>query len=242
MIIMETDLIFSLIIISIAFFCESIFGFGGGLISIPLLSLFLGVKEAVTLILIFQLLMGLLIIKTHKEIDWKIARPMTVGLIIGTLVGTYMLSIIPASILRTILAISIFFFLLKMTLLKGFTFGKEKKWGFVAGLLGGWFQGIIGTGGPVFTMYLTVTLSTKSVFRATLIYLFFITSVIRFIASVPTGLITSEIIFLAVPVIPFFLVAIFLGHKVHKRIPEKHYRYAVEAILFFAAISMLIKK
>lgn len=49
------------IIIALAFFGESIFGFGGGLIAIPLLSLLIGVKDAVTLVLIFQLLMGLMI-------------------------------------------------------------------------------------------------------------------------------------------------------------------------------------
>src|SRR5258708_33640020 len=81
MIIMNETALLAAIIIAIAFFGESIFGFGGGLISIPLLSLLIGVKGAVTLVLIFQLLTGLLIWKSYKHIDWKSAKPMTLSIV-----------------------------------------------------------------------------------------------------------------------------------------------------------------
>jgi len=232
------------IIITIAFFSESIFGFGGGLISIPLLSLILGVKDSVTVILIFQLLMGFLIFKTHKDTDWKIAIPMTVGLVIGTLLGTYSLSLVDDVFLRRFLAVSIMAFLLKMTIFKGFNFGKHKQtsWGVVAGLVGGWFQGMIGTGGPVFTMYMAVALPRKAAFRATLIYLFFATSVVRVLVSIQTGLLNKRVFDLAWPAVIPFLIAIFVGQRVHHKIDDKYYRMAVWIILFFAAVTMLLKR
>jgi len=58
-------------IITLAFLGEAMFGFGGGLIAVPLLSLLLGVKEAVTLVLIFQVLMGFLLIRCYRDIAWK---------------------------------------------------------------------------------------------------------------------------------------------------------------------------
>lgn len=238
---MNIIFVVSTLIIFLSFLGESIFGFGGGLISIPLLSLLIDVKDAVNVVLIFQFLMGLLIIKSYKDISWKIALSMTIGLIVGTLLGLYMLSIIPPQLLRKILAISIFIFLIKMVFLKGLVFGKDKKWGLITGIIGGWFQGIIGTGGPIFTMYLTVVLQDKISFRATLIYLFFLTSVIRLLFSIPSGLISNNVFNLTVPIIPFFLIAIYIGNHVHKKIDEKYYKYAVELILLFAAISLLIK-
>ena len=85
---MDINALLVALIIAVAFLGEAIFGFGGGLISVPLLSLILNVKEAVTLVLIFQLRMGLLIFKSYKHITWKVAKPMTLGVIVGTILGT----------------------------------------------------------------------------------------------------------------------------------------------------------
>ena len=236
-------LILSVFIITLAFFGESLFGFGGGLISIPLLSFVLGVKDAVTLALIFQLLMGLLIFQNYKNTDWKVAFPMTVGLIIGGTIGTFTLSLLSNVFLERLLAISIFVFLAKMIFFNGFTFGDRihKGWGVVAGLLGGWIQGVIGTGGPVLSMYLAVAAPEKRVFRATLIYLLFMVSLTRVVTSLGRGLLTPKLFSLSLPILPFFLVAIFIGHSIHTKIPEKYYRYVVYAILFFSGVSMLFK-
>src|SRR5258708_7048078 len=137
--------ILTTLIITIAFFGESIFGFGGGLIAVPLLSILLGVKIAVTVVLMFQLCMGLLIFGSYKHTNLKLLLPMTITLVAGTIIGTYTLSVVSDSFLRIFLAISIFLFLAKSFFFKGFDFMKqnEKMWGNIAGLFGGLFQGII---------------------------------------------------------------------------------------------------
>lgn len=236
-------IVLSVIIVTLAFFGESLFGFGGGLISIPLLSFVLGVKNAVTLALIFQLLMGLLLFQNYKQTNWKVAIPMTVGLVIGGTIGTFTLSLLSNIFLERLLAVSIFIFLAKMIFFNGFTFGDSthKAWGVVAGVVGGWVQGVIGTGGPVLSMYLAIATPDKAVFRATLIYLLFMVSVVRVVTSLGRGLLTPQLISLSLPVLPFFLLAIFIGHRIHTKIPEKYYRYAVYTILFFSAVSMLFK-
>src|SRR5260221_1729958 len=121
-----------------------------------------------------------------------------------------------------------------MIFFNGFTFGdsKHKIWGVITGLVGGWIQGVIGTGGPVLSMYLAIATPDKAVFRATLIYLLFIVSVTRVVASFGRGLLTPQLLALSLPILPFFLVAIFVGHFIHAKIAEKYYRYAVYAILF----------
>lgn len=237
-------LAFSIIIISIAFFGESIFGMGGGFISIPLLTIILGPKIGVTLVLVFQLLMGFLIFHTYKYIHWKVVIPMTISIIIGTIIGTYTLSLVSDIFLKKFLAITIFIFLGKMIFFPKITFKKkhEKMWGFFTGAVGGLFQGMTGTSSPIFAMYLTSFNLNKSTLRATFIYIFFATSVVRVIISFSRGLFTKEVLSLVLPAIPFFLLAIFLGHHVHKKINEKYYRYTVYAILFFSAILLLFRR
>jgi uncharacterized protein len=236
-------IIIALPIITLAFLGESIFGFGGGLISIPLLSIFLDVKDSVTLILIFQFFMGLLIIGSYKHIAWKTLLPMTITLVFGTILGTYLLSTVSDSFLRIFFAFTIFAFLLRMLFFNGLEFIKKKMktWSAISGFLGGLLQGIIGISGPLLTMYLLVALPKKSEFRAALIYLFFITSIIRVIISYTEGLFNQTVTTLALTIIPFFLLAIYAGHHIHKRIDEKYYRIAVYIILFVSAVLMLIK-
>lgn len=234
----------AIVIIFASFLGESMFGFGGGFISIPLLSILLGVKTAIIFVLLFQLCMGFMLFSTKKHTNWKIALPMTISIIMGTLLGSFMLSFVSSYFLQKFLAITIFIFLIKMYFLPKLTFKDThtKIVGFFTGLVGGWFQGITGTSSPIFTMYLTSLSFTKATMRATLIYIFFVTSVVRVIVSFSEHLITPYILFLALPTFPFFILAIYLGHHAHKKLNDTYYRYVVYIVLFLSALTLLLKK
>lgn len=240
---MEITTILTLLIISVAFFGESLFGFGGGLIAIPLLSLILGVKDAVTLVLVFQFLMGILIFKNHKFIDWKVARPMTYALVVGVVAGTLLLSGLNTTFLQIFLAVIIILFLIKSEFFGSITLGKGRNnlYASIAGLVGGLLQGLIGAGGPVLTMYTSTAINKKIAVRATLIYLFFIPNIIRMALSVPQQLFSEEIVRLAFLALPFFAVAIYLGQRIHHHINEKYYRLSINIVLAFSALALVIK-
>ncbi len=239
---MET-IILVVFIITIAFFGESIFGFGSGLIAIPLLSLIIGVKDAVILMLIFQLLMGLLIWKSYKQIDWKLSRPMTISIVTGTIIGMFLLSKSSAVFLQLFLAISIIVFLIRMIWFNGFIFSHKlnKIISTLTGLVSGLLQGIIGTGGPILTMYLSVAIKEKPSLRSTLIYLLFVTSIVRLVIYIPGHLFNDYILQLAGIALLPFLIAIFVGQHMHHKIGEKYYRLGIYIILTGSAILLLSK-
>jgi uncharacterized membrane protein YfcA len=231
------------VIIMIAFFGEAIFGFGGGVISVPLISLLIGVKDAATLVLVFQFCMGVLLLKSYEHIDWKTAKPLTVGAIAGTIVGTLLLSAFNAVFLELFLAGAILLFLAKSLWFSGFSRHEKDNTiiGIGAGSLGGLLQGLIGTGGPVFTMYLSVTTPKKLELRSTLIFMFFITSLVRLSISGPEHLFTSRVLHLILLTMPLFLIAIYLGHHVHKKVSDVYYKRAIKVILAGSAIILLYK-
>ncbi len=233
--------ILSAVIICVAFFAESVFGFGGGLISVPLLSLVLGVKKAVMLISAFQALIGFIIIKTWRETLWRVMTPVVFGVFWGVGLGTYTFVAVSEVFLKRFLAGMIFLFLVKMIFFEGFKLGERRNWlfGFLSGLGGGWVQAIIGTGGPVFTMYLLAAIHKKISFRATIIMTLLITNVLRIFVLSAGGFFTEEIIKMALAIVPFFIVAIFLGNKIHHKMDERFYRLVVYGILFSSAIVML---
>ncbi len=240
---MEIEFALTLLIIFAAFFGESLFGFGGGLIAIPLLSLILGVKDAVTLVLVFQFLMGILILKNYKSIDWKVATPMTYTLVIGVIAGTLLLSGLGTAFLQLFLAAIIILFLVKSEFFGTITLGKGKNnlYGSIAGLAGGLLQGLIGAGGPILTMYTSTAIEKKIAIRATLIYLFFIPNILRMAISVPQHLFTDQIIHLSLLALPLFALAIYLGQRTHHFVNEKHYRLSINIVLTFSALALLIK-
>lgn len=229
-------------IIMLAFLGEAMFGFGGGLIAVPLVSLLLGVKEAVALVLIFQVLMGFLLIRCYRDVSWKTVKLMAFGLILGSLVGTVSLVMVKESVLRLILAAFIFLFLVKTFFFNDLTFKKSGGvLGGMAGALGGLFHGMIGTGGPPFVMYMSEIKMEKTAFRATLIVLLFSCNVIRVIAYGSMGLFTESVLKTSLPALPFFLVALVIGHRIHHLISEKAYRYSVYTLLLAAAVSLTLK-
>lgn len=238
---MDTDLL-TVVIITLAFFSQSIFGFGGGLISIPLLSLFYPVSEAVTLVLIFQLLMGLLIVKTYKQTRWNVVLPLIFGICIGVLIGMAFLTSFDEKTLRLILATSILVYLLKSLAFPAFSVSDTGRGtSFVFGVIGGIFQGIIGTGGPVFVMFLSSALKDAREIRAGVIFLLVSSNVLRISLSAAAGLITERVVSLAALTAAPFLIAIIAGQLVHTSVSQKAYRYCIYAILLCSSISLVFK-
>jgi uncharacterized membrane protein YfcA len=187
--------------------------------------------------------MGLLIWKSYKKIDWRIAKSMTISMIPGTIIGTLLLSKAGLTFLQLFLAVSILVFLAKMIWFNGFTIGKKTTPAVATttGLVSGLFQGLIGTGGPVLTMYLSVVIKQKEVIRATLIYIFFVTSLVRVGISIPQDLFTTHILHLALITLPFFLVAIMFGQQIHTKISDRYYRFSIYVVLGGSALALLIK-
>ncbi len=66
-----------------------------------------------------------------------------------------------------------------------------------------------------------------------------ITNVLRIFVLSAGGFFTEEIIKMALAIVPFFIVAIFLGNKIHHKMDERFYRLVVYGILFSSAIVML---
>ncbi len=231
------------IIISIAFFCEAIFGFGGGLIAVPLLSLLLPIREAVTLVLIFQLCMGLLLLRSFSHVHRRLLLTMGSGMAVGTVAGNVVLVSLSEETLRTFLGIAILLFLAYQFWGNRFVFSLKNSIAVkgAAGIVGGFFQGVIGTGGPILTAFLLSSSLPKQTMRSTLIALFFISSLIRIPLSANLNLLTSSILRTAAIAFPFFILAIVAGHLLSRKVPERAYRYGASTILFISAILLLTR-
>lgn len=93
-----------IIIIAFAFFAQSLLGFGGGLICIPILSLFMPVQDVVSMVMVYQISMGLLIFKVHHHIRWQYLLKLLPSTVVGAVLGVVLLNYVEGDIMRGILA------------------------------------------------------------------------------------------------------------------------------------------
>ncbi|MDR3439496.1 sulfite exporter TauE/SafE family protein [Telmatospirillum sp.] len=235
------------LIISFSYFVQSAFGFGAGIIAIPLLTLFIDAKDAITIVMIFSFLCGLLVIKLWKDVDWPSIRRLMPGLTVGLVIGLALFSFIDQRFLGIFLAfyiisyVAIDYFKPKEVLdLSGrIPVGMQS---FISGFLGGVIQGVMGTGGPMLVTYLKSHTNTVNQFRASVIGIFFIANLMRVIVMGSESLIPHRIVESSLAALPFFGIAMYLGCKLPDKFNQKTFHAIINFLLLLSATSVLIKQ
>lgn len=230
--------IFCTIIILVAFGGEALFGFGGGLVAVPLLSLVIDVRDAVVLVSVFQFLIGFLIIKNYRSVAWHLMPPLLIGMLGGVFVGVYALSFLNVSVLQGLLAVFIFAFLAKTFFAPQLAVSAPSV---ATGTASGFFQGCLSMGGPNLVIYLKNLLPDPRVFRASMIFWLSVANVIRIPMTSQESLYSSTVIKLTLIILPVFIIATFVGQKFHQKIPARLYFRTVYVFLFLAETSLLIR-
>ncbi|WP_447887335.1 sulfite exporter TauE/SafE family protein [Serratia fonticola] len=216
-------------------------GFGGGLTTMPLITLLLPVKMAAPMSVIVGTATALYATwLSRKETDWKSAAVLIAFSLLGIPVGLYALSYLPDHIMKVGLGIFLIiysFYSLFIPRLPVY----DKRWiaapmGAVAGALGAAFS----TNGPPVVIYGMLRNLGPAAFRGTL-NAFFTANNIAIIGGLVTGgILTLSTFKLVIFCIPTMILGSIVGQYVHKRIPVSVFRIMV-FILLIASGAMLIK-
>lgn len=229
-------------VIAFAFFAQSLLGFGGGLICIPILSLFMPVQDTVSMVMIYQISMGLLIYKVYPQIQWSYIFHMLPAALIGAVSGIAFLHYIPGDALRIILAGYIILHLLrKRTAFDPMGLLIRKGGKHFSGFLGGLLNAMMGGGGPAFILYLKEKVLDSQEFRASITMMLILSNIPRAVGTVGTGLLTYDLFIQALYAYPAFLVALIAGQRLHSKIPQKRFFIAVECLLGLSAFLLIVK-
>jgi len=235
------EFLYTNLILAAAYFFDGVFGFGAGMISLPLLSQIYPIKVAVTLLLCIQAFMAIAAFNARKEIDWGIIKAAGPAALIGALFGTFALSSFDDQILKIVLGLVILVYLLKEFFFSDVKLGQNnrKVLGAAGGLLGGLLQGAFSVGGPGFMIFLNEAGLKGPAFRASILCLFFLCNLVRAITSASTGLFTEEVLILFVKTSPVVILAIFVGVKAHLSVSSSVSQKVIYLILSFACYSFL---
>lgn len=240
---MELQLIAILgLILFVASFVRTAFGFGAGLIAMPLLLLFIDIQIAAPVVAVISITIAFyILISHHKHIDFKIAWKMFVPAIMGVPIGLYFIQQEFQVIVSLILAIIIISFaLFKLFQPNIFTL-KDDKYSFVFGFLAGILGGAYNVNGPPIIIYGTARRWQPNIFRAYLQAVFFPLNLSIIIGHYFSGNFTSAVFEILLYAIPVLILAILLGEYVHRRIKIERFNKIIYLILLLIGISLLVK-
>jgi uncharacterized membrane protein YfcA len=230
---------FIILSVSIGYAVESMFGFGGSIITYLIATQFVPPKEIIAMLPVFALTGSLLVLVTDKgSASWKFIFSILIYAVPGLVVGALVMAYTPERLLS--IAILIMIFLYSIFLVAGrnpaFPLWSRKPLYVISGF-------IIGATslGVIFIMVLSSQLENQRSFRSSLALLWTMLAIARVPMYAISGILTRSAAMSSLISLPFVFISIMIGFKVHKCIPEAHYKRYVGAVLAAAALLNILR-
>ena len=230
-----------LAVLFLATFIRSALGFGEALIAVPLLALTLPVQVAAPLAVLVSITVAVVIvIQDWRNVHLRSAGWLILSTLFGIPLGLLLLKTVPESIVKSILGVFIIAFAVYSLLGRKPQLPNDRLapiFGFTAGILGGAY----GMNGPPLVIYGVLRRWTPVQFRATLQGYFLIASLVGMSGYAFTGLWTRTVTNYFLLSLPLALIAILLGHAVHRRLNSSRFLLCVNVGLALIGAVLLVQ-
>jgi uncharacterized protein len=235
-------LAYAILCIFLAAIVRGFSGFGFSLLAISALSLVYAPAEIVPSIFMLEIAASLhLLPSIWKDVHWRSLLPLTIGCILATWAGVWLLAKVPAPPMQ--IALSIFILIATWLLWKGFALksmpGPVAT--VVAGAASGLANGAFGIGGPPVVLFYFSSPAGNIAGRASLIAFFLITDVIGLANQSVYGLVTWDAAMRALIYLPALLAGVWIGQRSFKGTDPEVFRKAVLVLLAVLALMIGLK-
>ncbi|WP_332448095.1 sulfite exporter TauE/SafE family protein [Sphaerochaeta sp.] len=245
---MSLSLLLAGLVVLITHTLEAITGFGCTVLGIPFVSALLGVKTAVKTMTVLAWLLALYFVVTKfKYIDFKQYGIIAFFMLLGMPIGMYLFRAQQNDSLFMFLAWFIVVVsvvqLVRISTQTGeppLLKGKAVIPYYILLFIGGIVHGVFSSGGPLVVLYASRTLRDKSTFRSTLCLLWTTLNTIIISTYLIEGSFKADVAKTTGIMIPFVLLGIYLGEKVHNKVDSKRFSLLVFAMLLATGIFMLV--
>ncbi|MEW5888968.1 MAG: sulfite exporter TauE/SafE family protein [Pseudomonadota bacterium] len=229
------------LVITLAYLVFGLTGFGSSITAVPLLAHLLPLKLAVPMMLIFDLCAALLLgFKNRSAIDRKELLRLVPYMLAGMALGVTVLVRAPESALLLTLGIFVLVYSAWSLVFRPSLKPIGPAWSVPLGAAGGVFTALFGTGGPIYTIYLARRLDDKLMLRATITSLIFVSALARLVLFTGVGLYGQEnLLWLVALLLPCALAGLYLGSRLHRRLPAQRVIQAVWAVLVIGGASLV---
>ncbi|QIG51502.1 sulfite exporter TauE/SafE family protein [Nordella sp. HKS 07] len=212
-------------------------GFGFSLLVITSLSLLMPPQTFIPAVFMLEIAASLHMLPgIWKDIHWRSLAPLIVGCLVGTPLGVWLLTNVPAPPMQ--IALAVFVLIITGFMWRGFTLksmpGMTASAG--VGVASGLFNGAFGIGGPPVILFYFASPAGNIAGRASLIAFFLMTDLIGLAFMSQESLIGWNSLYLAFIFLPALFIGIWLGAKSFKGADPRVFRKWVLALLAFLAV------
>ncbi|WP_432260329.1 sulfite exporter TauE/SafE family protein [Cupriavidus sp. TMH.W2] len=219
-------------------------GFGAAMVAVPILVQFIPLQFVVPMLLLLDLVTTSMV----GMRNWNsVSRPELLRLIPFMMVGVALGTTVLAKVESRWLLVGLGLFVLAMTgraLLTSAARAEEvaRGWSVPAGVVGGVFSALFGTGGPIYTMYLSRRLPQIDAFRSTIAAVILFSALVRLAAFASSGLLQQgDLLRSAAFAMPFSLIGLAVGSRLRRRISADAVRRALLILLCASGVSVLFR-
>lgn len=232
-----------LMILFVSTFTRSALGFGDAVIAMPLLAMAVGIQTATPLVAFAAVTISISILCKNWHVadmkaTWKLVLSSLAGIPLGLLMLKGVSEDLMKGVLGTIIALYGVYNLIRPNIiLRQDRFGLSYIFGFIAGVLGGAYN----TNGPMVAIYGTIRHWPPRHFRATMQGYFLPTGFLILLGHGVSGLWTQKVLILYVLALPVVLLAVYLGGKANRSLPQEQFKKYIYSILIIMGLILVWK-
>lgn len=241
------QLLFCVVVVTVAFAVRGGTGFGGGAIAVPLLALVFPLQVTVPVVTVLNMLSSVGHgISGWRHIVWPAIWRMVPGSLAGVLIGLYLLTLVDPRPLAKALGVFVMLYALYVLLLAGREFKVPSRWmavitvvtSFSAGLTGSLFGG---AAGPIYVVYLNTRRLARDAFRVTITTIMLFQGTARTAGYAMLGLYDGQALLLLAAALPTMLLGSWLGARLIRRFNPLWFNRAVGGVLLISGAALVYR-
>lgn len=234
-------------VVFLTHFQEGITGFGCSVLALPFVTLLVGLRTAVPVLVILAWWLALLIVvESRRHIVWREYLRIVGWVVFGLPWGVWAFRSLPETGLKWVLALFMVGVGVHGLVRQGQAPAgnpglspSKRRLLSLALPIGGVIHGAFGTGGPLVVIYAAQALPEKTLFRVTLCLLWFTLNTVMIAQLGQAGRLTPEVWRLVLLCLPANLAGMWLGNRAHYRINERVFRRLVYGVLMLSGVILI---
>ena len=234
------ELIFAMISVFFASCLQGMIGFGAGLLSMSLLSIFWSVLEATTILNPLGLFLNIsLAWQNRHQVSLRKISILLIGVPVGIYLGLHILHIFSEPQLKLILGITLLVAVVNILWPRPLLSVTHPIFGAIAGIFSGVCGVSISSSGPPILIYASFSGWDKESYRANLSVFFGLTSFLSCLGLFYSGFLTSKTLTATGLLIPVSLLGSVAGYRFGTVISPLHFMRLTVTLLIIMAISLI---
>lgn len=220
-------------------------GFGANIVAIPLLAHWMPLRFVVPMLLVLDLTAAAFLgLKNRHLVEGRELLRLVPWLLVGMLIGATVLAKARETVLLTLLGAFVLA-VAAWSLFFGERSGAGRRpantaWAAPAGVGGGMFSALFGSGGPLYTIYLARRVHEPARLRATVATIILGAATTRGVLFVANGLMAQPgLLQTSLAALPGAALGYFVGSRLHEHLPAARVRQGVWLLLMASGASLL---